>query len=74
MAVLTRSLTCVCLSLSPLVSLLLCLCLSASLLSLFPDKMLNSNNMRIVLESDPRKRPMGSQDGGILSKKPWFDK
>ncbi|XP_067116579.1 RNA-binding protein 26 isoform X1 [Osmerus mordax] len=37
------------------------------------DKMSNSNNMRIVLEADPRKRPMMSQDGGILPKKPWFD-
>nr|XP_019935780.1 PREDICTED: RNA-binding protein 26 isoform X2 [Paralichthys olivaceus] len=36
------------------------------------DKIPN-NCMRIVMESDPRKRPAISQDGGLLSKKPWFD-
>lgn len=30
--------------------------------------------MRIVMESDSRKRAGGSHDGGILSKKPWFEK
>uniref|UniRef100_A0A8C6SJZ2 RNA binding motif protein 26 n=1 Tax=Neogobius melanostomus TaxID=47308 RepID=A0A8C6SJZ2_9GOBI len=30
--------------------------------------------MRIVMESDSRKRGGGSHDGGILSKKPWFEK
>lgn len=33
-----------------------------------------NNSMRIVMESDSRKRALGSHDGGILSKKPWFDK
>lgn len=32
-----------------------------------------NNSMRIVMESDPRKRPGVSHDGLILSKKPWFD-
>lgn len=38
------------------------------------DKMPNSNTARIVLESDSRKRVMGHHDGGLPSKKPWFDK
>lgn len=32
------------------------------------------NNMRIVMDSDSRKRPAVSHDGGLLGKKPWFDK
>ncbi|TSK42112.1 Neurobeachin-like protein 1 [Bagarius yarrelli] len=38
------------------------------------EKMLNNNNARIVLESDSRKRGAVHHDGGIPSKKPWFDK
>ncbi|XP_015219110.2 RNA-binding protein 26 isoform X3 [Lepisosteus oculatus] len=34
----------------------------------------NSNNMRIVVESESRKRTSASLDGGIPPKKPWFDK
>ncbi|XP_041842836.1 RNA-binding protein 26 isoform X2 [Melanotaenia boesemani] len=37
------------------------------------DKIPN-NSMRIVMESEPRKRPVASHDSGMLSKKPWFDK
>uniref|UniRef100_A0A8C4EZS7 RNA binding motif protein 26 n=1 Tax=Dicentrarchus labrax TaxID=13489 RepID=A0A8C4EZS7_DICLA len=37
------------------------------------DKIPN-NSMRIVMESDSRKRPPVSHDGGLPSKKPWFDK
>ncbi|GLD55986.1 RNA-binding protein 26 [Lates japonicus] len=37
------------------------------------DKIPN-NSMRIVMESDSRKRPPVSRDGGLPSKKPWFDK
>uniref|UniRef100_A0A3Q0QN51 RNA binding motif protein 26 n=1 Tax=Amphilophus citrinellus TaxID=61819 RepID=A0A3Q0QN51_AMPCI len=37
------------------------------------DKIPN-NSMRIVMESDSRKRPAASHDGGLPSKKPWFDK
>ncbi|KAG7482698.1 RNA-binding 26 isoform X1 [Solea senegalensis] len=37
------------------------------------DKIPN-NCMRIVMESDPRKRPAVSHDGGLPAKKPWFDK
>ncbi|KAF3832807.1 hypothetical protein F7725_026472 [Dissostichus mawsoni] len=32
------------------------------------------NNMRIVMESNARKRPPLSHDGGLPPKKPWFDK
>ena len=38
-----------------------------------PDK-IPSNNMRIVMESDSRKRLAVSHDGGLPPKKPWFDK
>ncbi|XP_069553914.1 RNA-binding protein 26 [Brachyistius frenatus] len=38
-----------------------------------PEKIPN-NSMRIVMESDSRKRPAISHDSGPLSKKPWFDK
>lgn len=37
------------------------------------DKIPN-NSMRIVMESDSRKRSAISHDGGIHSKKPWFEK
>ncbi|XP_061618641.1 RNA-binding protein 26 isoform X3 [Phyllopteryx taeniolatus] len=37
------------------------------------DKLPN-NSMRIVMDSGLRKRPAGSHDGGILHKKPWFDR
>ncbi|XP_061671093.1 RNA-binding protein 26 isoform X2 [Syngnathoides biaculeatus] len=37
------------------------------------DKVPNSS-MRIVMDSGLRKRPAGSHDGGILHKKPWFDR
>lgn len=37
------------------------------------DKIPN-NSMRIVMESDSRKRPAVSHEGGIPIKKPWFDK
>ncbi|XP_063329970.1 RNA-binding protein 26 isoform X2 [Pelmatolapia mariae] len=37
------------------------------------DKIPN-NSMRIVMESDSRKRPAPSHDGGLPTKKPWFDK
>ncbi|XP_061742911.1 RNA-binding protein 26-like isoform X2 [Nerophis ophidion] len=37
------------------------------------DKVPN-NNMRIVMDSGIRKRPVGPHDGGIVHKKPWFDK
>uniref|UniRef100_A0A3Q3XDI6 Uncharacterized protein n=1 Tax=Mola mola TaxID=94237 RepID=A0A3Q3XDI6_MOLML len=33
-----------------------------------------SNSMRIVMESDSRKRLAVSHDGGLPPKKPWFDK
>ncbi|XP_029000402.1 RNA-binding protein 26 [Betta splendens] len=33
-----------------------------------------NNSMRIVMESDSRKRPAVSHDGGLPPKKPWFDK
>lgn len=33
-----------------------------------------NNSMRIVMESDSRKRPVISHDGGLPPKKPWFDK
>lgn len=39
-----------------------------------PREKIPNNNMRIVMESDSRKRSGGSHDGGILSKKPWFEK
>lgn len=32
-----------------------------------------NNSMRIVMESDPRKRPPVSHDGGLPIKKPWLD-
>ncbi|XP_035249321.1 RNA-binding protein 26 isoform X1 [Anguilla anguilla] len=38
------------------------------------EKPMSNNNMRIVVESDPRKRPGGHLDGGGPPKKPWFDK
>ncbi|XP_034535546.1 RNA-binding protein 26 isoform X2 [Notolabrus celidotus] len=38
-----------------------------------PREKIPNNSMRIVMESDPRKRPHLPHDGG-LSKKPWFDK
>ncbi|XP_051986879.1 RNA-binding protein 26-like [Xyrauchen texanus] len=38
------------------------------------EKMSNNNNMRIVLESDSRKRGPGMFDRVIPTKKPWFDK
>ncbi|KAG9338010.1 hypothetical protein JZ751_027259 [Albula glossodonta] len=38
------------------------------------EKNMSNNSMRIVVESDPRKRPGGSIDGGGPPKKPWFDK
>ncbi|XP_065149862.1 RNA-binding protein 26 [Paramisgurnus dabryanus] len=38
------------------------------------DKMSNSNSMRIVLESESRKRGAGLIDGAGPPKKPWFDK
>ncbi|KAL1021647.1 hypothetical protein UPYG_G00016110 [Umbra pygmaea] len=39
------------------------------------DKVCSSNSMRVVLESDSRKRPPQSHDGGVLPpKKPWFNK
>uniref|UniRef100_A0A7N9APE4 RNA binding motif protein 26 n=1 Tax=Mastacembelus armatus TaxID=205130 RepID=A0A7N9APE4_9TELE len=37
------------------------------------DKIPN-NSIRIVMESDSRKRPALPHDGGLPSKKPWFDK
>lgn len=39
-----------------------------------PREKIPNNSMRIVMESDSRKRAGGSHDGGILSKKPWFEK
>ncbi|KAK7913173.1 hypothetical protein WMY93_013384 [Mugilogobius chulae] len=39
-----------------------------------PREKIPNNSMRIVMESDSRKRAAASHDGGILSKKPWFDK
>lgn len=52
-----------------------CCSLTADLLLFvsFPDKIPN-NSMRIVMESDSRKRSAVSHDGGIPIKKPWFDK
>lgn len=38
-----------------------------------PDKIPN-NSMRIVMESEPRKRPAAPHDGSLPLKKPWFDK
>ncbi|XP_047219461.1 RNA-binding protein 26 [Girardinichthys multiradiatus] len=37
------------------------------------DKIPN-NSMRIVMESDSRKRPAASHDGGLSCKKPWINK
>ncbi|KAM4699483.1 RNA-binding protein 26 [Discoglossus pictus] len=37
------------------------------------EKMIN-NNMRIVVDSESRKRNLGSMESGILPKKPWFEK
>ncbi|XP_076011433.1 RNA-binding protein 26 isoform X2 [Genypterus blacodes] len=48
--------------------------LTMSEVELPPREKIPNNNMRIVMESDPRKRPLVSHDGGILSKKPWFEK
>uniref|UniRef100_UPI0037E87AE6 RNA-binding protein 26 isoform X2 n=1 Tax=Semicossyphus pulcher TaxID=241346 RepID=UPI0037E87AE6 len=39
-----------------------------------PREKIPNNSMRIVMESDSRKRPHISHDGGLPSKKPWFDK
>lgn len=39
-----------------------------------PREKLPNNSTRIVMNSDPRKRAAVSHDGGILSKKPWFEK
>ncbi|CAL1603638.1 unnamed protein product [Knipowitschia caucasica] len=39
-----------------------------------PREKIPNNSMRIVMESDSRKRAAGCHDGGILSKKPWFEK
>ncbi|AWP01291.1 putative RNA-binding protein 26-like [Scophthalmus maximus] len=39
-----------------------------------PRDKIPNNCMRIVMESDPRKRPPISHDGGLPPKKPWFDK
>ncbi|CAJ1049523.1 RNA-binding protein 26 [Xyrichtys novacula] len=39
-----------------------------------PREKIPNNSMRIVMESDSRKRPHVSHDGGLPSKKPWFDK
>ncbi|XP_060891630.1 RNA-binding protein 26 isoform X1 [Labrus mixtus] len=39
-----------------------------------PREKIPNNSMRIVMESDSRKRPHVSHDGGLLSNKPWFDK
>ncbi|XP_033839524.1 RNA-binding protein 26 isoform X2 [Periophthalmus magnuspinnatus] len=39
-----------------------------------PREKIPNNSMRIVMESDSRKRTTGSHDGGILSRKPWFEK
>ncbi|XP_069496000.1 RNA-binding protein 26 [Ambystoma mexicanum] len=33
-----------------------------------------NNSLRIVLDSDPRKRPIGAGESGAPPKKPWFDK
>ncbi|XP_072320646.1 RNA-binding protein 26 isoform X2 [Eucyclogobius newberryi] len=38
-----------------------------------PREKIPNNSMRIVMESDSRKRAALSNDGGILSKKPWFE-
>lgn len=44
-------------------------------LSVFvPADKIPNNSMRIVMESDSRKRPAPSHDGGLPTKKPWFDK
>ncbi|XP_041115635.1 RNA-binding protein 26-like [Polyodon spathula] len=39
-----------------------------------PRENLANNSMRIVVESESRKRATGAVDSGMLSKKPWFDK
>ncbi|XP_074522908.1 RNA-binding protein 26 isoform X2 [Halichoeres trimaculatus] len=39
-----------------------------------PREKIPNNSMRIVMESDPRKRPHLLHDGGLPLKKPWFDK
>lgn len=39
-----------------------------------PRDKIPNNSMRIVMESDSRKRPAIPHDGGLPSKKPWFDK
>ncbi|XP_075446995.1 RNA-binding protein 26 isoform X2 [Ascaphus truei] len=39
-----------------------------------PREKMVSNNMRIVVDSESRKRNLGSGEMGIPPKKPWFDK
>ncbi|KAF7212295.1 RNA-binding protein 26 [Nothobranchius furzeri] len=39
-----------------------------------PRDKIPNNSMRIVMESEPRKRPAPSHDAGLPPKKPWFDK
>ncbi|CAN9507217.1 unnamed protein product [Ophioblennius macclurei] len=39
-----------------------------------PREKIPNNNMRVVMESDSRKRPLLSHDGILPMKKPWFDK
>uniref|UniRef100_A0AAQ4PNJ5 RNA binding motif protein 26 n=1 Tax=Gasterosteus aculeatus aculeatus TaxID=481459 RepID=A0AAQ4PNJ5_GASAC len=39
-----------------------------------PRDKIPNNSMRIVMESDLRKRPPGLLDGGLPMKKPWFEK
>ncbi|XP_077395307.1 RNA-binding protein 26-like [Festucalex cinctus] len=39
-----------------------------------PKDKVPNNSMRIVMDSGLRKRPAALHDGGILHKKPWFDR
>uniref|UniRef100_H3BD76 RNA binding motif protein 26 n=1 Tax=Latimeria chalumnae TaxID=7897 RepID=H3BD76_LATCH len=40
----------------------------------FAEKPATNNNMRIVVDSESRKRTIGSGESGVPAKKPWFDK
>lgn len=41
---------------------------------LFTEKPPNKSSMRIVVDAESRKRTIGAGDGGIPTKKTWFDK
>lgn len=41
---------------------------------LFTEKPPNKSSMRIVVDAESRKRTIGAGDGGVPTKKTWFDK